>query len=81
LENDVALFARFARLGITGGLMGGGFEVVVAASAASAAQENDFLLVVLDVGNELAGVGIENNGADGDFYDFVFAVFAVAEAS
>ena len=66
-EAVVALFAGAAEFVLAGGLVGGGGEVLVAASAASAAGDDDGLVGVGEVVDELAGVVVVEEGADGDF--------------
>ena len=67
LEAVVALFAGAAEFVLARGLVGGGGEVLVAASAASAAGDDDGLVGAGEVVDELAGVVVVEEGADGDF--------------
>ena len=66
-EAVVALFAGAAEFVLARGLVGAGGEVLVAASAASAAGDDDGLVGVGEVVDELAGVVVVEEGADGDF--------------
>ncbi len=73
-----AFFTGAAELVFARGLMGGGSEVLVAAPAATAASDNEALVGAGEVVDELAGVSVEEHGADGNFEDGVFAVAAGA---
>jgi len=86
-EAVVALFAGAAELVLARSLVGAGGEVLVAASAASAAGDDDGLAGAAEVVDQLAGVVVVEQRADGDFEGGVFAglaravgAFAVAAA-
>ena len=51
---------------LAGGLMGAGGEVLVAASSASAAGDDDGVAGLGEVVDELAGLVVVEDGADGD---------------
>ena len=78
LEAEGEFFAGVAHFVLAGSLVGGGGEVLVAAPTASAVGDDDALVGMLEVVDELAGIVIEDEGADGDFEDDVVAVAAGA---
>jgi hypothetical protein len=55
------------------GLVRAGGEVLVAAAAAAAARDDDLVVGVGEVVDQLAGVVVVEQGADGDLEDGVFA--------
>ncbi len=65
-EAVVAGFAGSAEFVLAGGLVGGGGEVLVAASAAAAAGDDDGFVGAGEVVDELVGVVVVEEGADGD---------------
>ena len=65
-EPVVALFAGAAQLVLAGSLVGAGGEVLVAASAASAFGDDDGLVGAGEVVDQLAGVVVVEQRADGD---------------
>ena len=73
LEAVVAGFAGAAEFVLARGLVGGGGEVLVAAAAASALGDDDFFAGMGEVVDELAGVVVVEQGADGDVEDGVLA--------
>ena len=73
LEAIVVGFAGAAEFMFARGLVGGGGEVLVAAAAATAAGDDDLVVGVGEVVDELAGVVVVEDGADGDFEDGVLA--------
>ncbi len=68
-----AFFAGAAEFVLARGLMGAGGEVLVAASAATAAGDDDGLVGVGEVVDELAGVVVVEESADGDLEGDGFA--------
>ncbi len=72
LEAEAELFARFARGGGLGGLVGGGFEVLVAVAAAAAFGDDD-AVAGLQVVDQVVGVGVEDEGAGGELDDELLA--------
>ena len=77
-EAVVALFSGAAELVLAGGLVGAGGEVLVAAASAAAFGDDDGLVGVGEVVDELAGVVVVEEGADGDLEGGVFAGLAGA---
>ena len=69
LEAVVAGFAGAAEFVLARGLVGGGGEVLVAAAAATAAGDDDLVVGAGEVVDELAGVVVVEEGADGDVED------------
>ena len=75
-EAEVAFFAGAAELVLAGGLVDGGGEVLVAATAATAAGDDELVVGGSEVVDELVGVVVIEDGADGDVEDAVFALVA-----
>jgi hypothetical protein len=78
LEAVIAFFTGATEFVLARSLMRGGGEVLIAAAAASAAGDDETLVGTGEVVDELAGIGVEEHGANGDFEDGVFAVMAGA---
>ena len=68
-EAEVAGFAGAAELVLAGGLVGAGGEVLVATASAAALGDDDCFVGVGEVVDQLAGVVVVDEGADGDFED------------
>ena len=66
LEAEVAFFAGAAELVLAGGLVGGGGEVLVATAAAAAAGDDELVVGGGEVVDELVGLVVVEDGADGD---------------
>ena len=74
LEAVVAGFAGAAELVLSRGLVRGGGEMLVAAAAAAAAGDDDFFVGVGEVVDQLAGVVVVEERADGDLEGVVLAL-------
>lgn len=73
-EAEGEFFAGVAHFVLAGSLMGGGGEVLVAATAATAVGDDDALVGMLEVVDEVAGIVVVDEGADGNFEDDVESV-------
>src|SRR5437773_740009 len=78
LETVGALFAGAAEFVLARGLVSAGGEVLVASSASSAFGDDDGFVGVGEVVNELAGVVVVEQGADGNLEGGVLAGLAGA---
>ncbi len=78
LEAEPALLARLALLGVLGGLVGRRREVRVAEAAAAAARDHRLLAGGDEVGDQRAGLVVEDGRAGRDVEDEVVAGLAVA---
>src|ERR1700735_5525627 len=72
-ETIVVGVAEATELMFARGLMRRGGEVLVATATATAAGDDDLVVGVGEIVDDLAGVGVVEYGADGDFEDGVFA--------
>jgi len=72
-EAVVVGFAGAAEFVFAGSLVRGGGKVLVATASAAAAGDDDLFVGVGEVVDEVAGVVVVEQGADGDFEDGVFA--------
>ena len=77
LKHHGFLDSRLAGLGVARSAVGRRGEVPVAKSSFAASQQVDDLAVFRDLGQEVAGLGVEHGGAYGHLDDAVFAVLAV----
>jgi hypothetical protein len=75
LEPDDSLAAGFSRLRKPGGLMRGGPKAMVSPSTAAALQQDVPLARLDKIFDQVAGIGVVNEGSCGDFDDEIFTIF------
>src|SRR5690606_16701742 len=78
LELELAMLAFFARRALARRAVGAGLEVQVAETALAAARDQLALAVAGQVGDQYAGIGVGNDGADRNAQFQVVAALAVA---